>query len=90
MEMILAGVLIQNITLFRQTIDQRPVAGHFHGILVTASNCSRSAQTRILNFCTLDDEAMWSHQCLFELDTSESFCGGCVSGRRSMERLDRL
>ena len=42
MEMILAGVLIQNITLFRQTIDQRPAAGHFHGILVTASNSSHS------------------------------------------------
>jgi hypothetical protein len=50
MDMILAGVLIQNITLFRLTVDQRPVAGHFHGMLVTASHCSYSAQSRTLNF----------------------------------------
>jgi hypothetical protein len=90
MEMILAGVLIQNITLFRQTIDQRPAAGHFHGILVTASSCFHLSQNHFLNFYTLDDEAMWSHECMFELDTSESFCCGCISDRRSMERLDRL
>ncbi|KAH9179367.1 hypothetical protein EDB89DRAFT_1878666 [Lactarius sanguifluus] len=34
MDMILAGILIQAISLFRQTIDQRPATGHFHGILV--------------------------------------------------------
>ena len=37
MDMILAGVLIENIALFRQAIDQRPAAGHLHGMLVTAS-----------------------------------------------------
>lgn len=40
MDMILAGILIQAISLFRQTIDQRPAAGHFHGMLVMASNHS--------------------------------------------------
>ena len=39
-EMVLAGLLIQSISLFRQTIDQRPAAGHFHGMLVMASNHS--------------------------------------------------
>ncbi|KAI0247623.1 hypothetical protein BJV78DRAFT_1132975 [Lactifluus subvellereus] len=34
MDMILAGLLIQAINLFRQTIDQRPAAGHFHGMLM--------------------------------------------------------
>ena len=50
MDMILAGLLIENIALFRQTIDQRPAAGHFHGMLVTASTCSHSAQSCTLNF----------------------------------------
>ncbi|KAH9041995.1 hypothetical protein EDB85DRAFT_2139378 [Lactarius pseudohatsudake] len=34
MDMILAGILIQAISLFRQTIDQRPATGHFHGMLM--------------------------------------------------------
>lgn len=34
MDMILAALLIQAISLFRQTIDQRPAAGLFHGTLV--------------------------------------------------------
>lgn len=42
MDMALAGVLIENIALFRHTIDQRPAAGHFHGMLVTVSICSFS------------------------------------------------
>ncbi|KAF8271963.1 hypothetical protein EI94DRAFT_1719314 [Lactarius quietus] len=33
-DMILAGLLIQAISLFRQTIDQRPAASHFHGMLI--------------------------------------------------------
>jgi hypothetical protein len=49
MDMVLAGVLIENIALFRQTIDQRPAAGHFHGMLVTASICSYSARVTPLN-----------------------------------------
>jgi len=49
MDMILAGLLIQDISLFQQTIDQRPAAGHYHGMLVMASNCSPSTQSRILN-----------------------------------------
>ena len=44
-EMILAGVLIQALSLFRQTIDQRPGAGHFHGILIMASNHSPNGST---------------------------------------------
>jgi len=50
MDTILAGVLIENVALFRQTIDQRPAAGHFHGMLVTASICSHSVQSCTLNF----------------------------------------
>jgi hypothetical protein len=50
MDMILAGLLIQAINLFRQTIDQRPAAGHFHGMLVMASNCSPSTQNEFLNY----------------------------------------
>jgi hypothetical protein len=50
MDVILAGLLTQNISLFRQTIDERPVAGHFHGTLVTASNCPPSAENDSLNF----------------------------------------
>ncbi|KAI9508880.1 hypothetical protein F5148DRAFT_832637 [Russula earlei] len=34
MDMILAGVLIQSISLFRQSIDQRSAAGDFHGMLM--------------------------------------------------------
>lgn len=33
--MILTGLLVQTINLFRQTVDQRPAASHFHGMLVT-------------------------------------------------------
>lgn len=47
---ILAGLLVQTISLFRETVDQRPAASHFHGLLVTASNHSRSAQNDFLNF----------------------------------------
>jgi len=36
-DMILAGLMVQTISLFRQTVDQRPAASHFHGMLVTAS-----------------------------------------------------
>jgi hypothetical protein len=49
-EMILAGLLVQTINLFRQTVDQRPAARDFHGMLVTASNLSLSTQNDILNF----------------------------------------
>jgi hypothetical protein len=38
LDTILAGLLAQAIGLFRQTIDQRPAAGHFHGTLIMASN----------------------------------------------------
>jgi len=38
LDMILSGLLIQTISLFRQTIDQRPAASHFHGMLIMASN----------------------------------------------------
>ncbi|KAI0304292.1 hypothetical protein B0F90DRAFT_1916398 [Multifurca ochricompacta] len=34
MDVILAGLLVQGISLFRLTIDQRPAAGHFHGMLI--------------------------------------------------------
>ncbi|KAI0270242.1 hypothetical protein BGY98DRAFT_1179869 [Russula aff. rugulosa BPL654] len=34
-DMILTGLLVQTINLFRQTVDQRPAASHFHGMLVT-------------------------------------------------------
>jgi hypothetical protein len=37
MDMVLAGLLIQGIGLFQQTIDQRPAAGHYHGMLVMVS-----------------------------------------------------
>ena len=47
---ILAGLLVQTISLFRETVDQRPAASHFHGMLVTASCHSRSAQNDLLNF----------------------------------------
>ena len=49
-DMILAGLLVQTISLFRQTVDQRPAASHhFHGMLVTASHYPRSAQNDVLN-----------------------------------------
>ena len=49
-DMVLAGLLVQTIALFRHTVDQRPAASHFHGMLVTASNHSCSGQNVILNF----------------------------------------
>ena len=52
---ILAGLLVQTVSLFRQTVDQRPAAGHFHGMLVTASTHTLSAQYGILTFCSIDD-----------------------------------
>jgi hypothetical protein len=49
-DMILAGLLAQTISLFRQTVDQRPAASHFHGTLVTASHHTHSTQNDTLNF----------------------------------------
>ncbi|KAI0282881.1 hypothetical protein BGY98DRAFT_954081 [Russula aff. rugulosa BPL654] len=34
-DMILTCLLVQTINLFRQTVDQRPAARHFHGMPVT-------------------------------------------------------
>jgi hypothetical protein len=48
-DMILTGLLVQTINLFRQTVDQRPAASQFHGMLVTASRYPPSAQNDILN-----------------------------------------
>jgi hypothetical protein len=87
-DMILAGLLVQTVSLFRETVDQRPAASHFHGMLVTASHHTLSTQNDTLNFCPLDDQAMWSHQLMLELGTSEYFCGGSIAGRCSVEGLD--
>ena len=54
-DMILTGILVQTVNLFRQTVDQRPAASHFHGMLVTASRYPPSEQNDILNFWSLDD-----------------------------------
>src|SRR6266849_4130874 len=78
-DMILTGLLVQTINLFRQTVDQRPAASHFHGMLVTASRYSPSEQNDILNFCTLVDQTIWPHELMLKLDTSESFCGGSIT-----------
>ncbi len=40
MDIILAGLLTQAISLFRETIDQRPASGHFHGMLVMVTTHS--------------------------------------------------
>ncbi|KAI0270032.1 hypothetical protein BC834DRAFT_841727 [Gloeopeniophorella convolvens] len=34
MDLILTGVLIQAVSLFRETVDHRAASGHFHGVLV--------------------------------------------------------
>ena len=78
-DMILAGLLVQTISLFRQTVDERPAASHFHGMLVTASNHSRSGQNDILNFCSLDDQAKWAHEFMLEVDTSQSLFSGSIA-----------
>jgi hypothetical protein len=49
MDMILAGLLIQGISLFQQTVDQRPAAGHYHGMLAMASNRFVSSGNEMLN-----------------------------------------
>jgi hypothetical protein len=78
-DMILTGLLVQTINLFRQTVDQRPAASHFHGMLVTASRHPPSEQTDILTFCSLVDQTIWPHELMLKLDTSESFFGGSIT-----------
>jgi hypothetical protein len=78
-DMILTGLLVQTINLFRQTVDQRPAASHFHGMLVTASRYPPSARNDILNFCSLVDQTIWPHELMLKLDTSESFFGGSIT-----------
>jgi hypothetical protein len=78
-DMILTGLLVQTINLFRQTVDQRPAASHFHGMLITASHYLPSEQNDILTFCSLVDQTIWPHELMFKLDTSESFFGGSIT-----------
>ena len=78
-DMILTGILVQTVNLFRQTVDQRPAASHFHGMLVTASRYPPSEQNDILNFCSLDDQTIWPHELMLKMDTSESFFGGSIT-----------
>jgi hypothetical protein len=78
-DMILTGLLVQTVDLFRQTVDQRPAASHFHGTLVTASHYPSSEQNDILNFCPLVDQKIWPHELMLKLDTSESFFGGSIT-----------
>jgi hypothetical protein len=79
MDMILAGLLIQGISLFQQTIDQCPAPGHYHGMLVMASNRSPSTQNRILNCLPLDDQTMWSHERLLGLGASRPLWSKCTA-----------
>lgn len=79
-DMILTGLLVQTINLFRQTVDQRPAASHFHGMLVTASHYPPSDQNNNLTFCSLVDQTIWPHELMLKLDTSESFFGGSNTG----------
>jgi hypothetical protein len=78
-DMILTGLLVQTINLFRQTVDQRPAASHFHGMLITASRYPPSLQNDILNFCSLVDQTIWPHGLMLQLDTCESFFGGSIT-----------
>ena len=77
--MILTGLLVQTINLFRQTVDQRPAASHFHGMLVTASRYPPTEQNDILTFCSLVNQTIWPHELMLNLDTSESFFGGTIT-----------
>jgi len=77
--MILTGLLVQTINLFRQTVDQRPAATHFHGMLITVSRYPPSEQNDILNFCPLVDQTIWPHELMLKLDASESFFGGSIT-----------
>ena len=78
-DMILTGLLVQTINLFRQTVDQRPAASHFHGMLVTASRYPPTEQNDILTFCSLVNQTIWPHELMLNLDTSESFFGGTIT-----------
>jgi hypothetical protein len=78
-DMILTGLLVQTINLFRQTVDQRPAASHFHGMLITASRYPPSEQNDILIFCSLVDQTIWPHELMLKLDTSEPFFGGSIT-----------
>ena len=78
-DMILTGLMVQTIDLFRQTVDQRPAASHFHGTLVTASRYSPSEHNDILNFCSLVNQTIWPHELMLKLDTSPSFFGGSIT-----------
>lgn len=87
MDMILAGLLIQGISLFQQTVDQRPAAGHYHGMLAMVSNRLVSSENEILNCAPLDDQAMRSDERLLPLGTSRSLCSERITDRGGMEKL---
>jgi hypothetical protein len=86
-DMILAGLLIQGISLFQQTADQRPAAAHYHGILAMASNRLVSSDNEMLNCAPLDDQAMWSDERLLLLGASRSLWSKCITDRGCMEKL---